>query len=48
MISSSDFKSDRNRRSNLDGLESESSTIQLGSPNGLSLQNVAQKYLEIH
>ena len=32
-ILSSDFESDQNPLSNLDGLESESSTIPFGSPN---------------
>ena len=37
MIWSLDFESDWNRWSNLDGLESELSTIQFGDPNCLSL-----------
>ena len=38
-ILSSDFESDSIGQSNMDSLESESSTIRFGSPNGLSLLN---------
>ena len=39
-ISSLDFESDQYRWSNSDGLESESSTIRFGNPNGLSLPDI--------
>ena len=43
MISLLDFESDRNRRSNLEGLKSESSTIRFRTPYGLSLQGLLLK-----
>ena len=39
MILLSDFESNRNQRSNSDGLESKLLTIRFGSPNHLSLKN---------
>ena len=42
-ISLSDLESDQYQSSNLDRLESESSAIQFGSPNGLSLDSRCHK-----